>query len=304
MFHPSSRPVRGVFALAVLLIASTLAACSSGGGSGESGEAKTPAEIAGDDAAVDGSGSSSDDDGDGDDSGGDTAGEPSGERTGSIEFLVPESADAPSGFRMIDTACESDDDLFGGHIVYAVPESWDVEGRGAAGTTITLDGDVDHRFGAADGIVTVAFARDNRDPENRILGDDGEASESFDHTIVDFDGEEKQVTHTEVLDTAVGDQAVTVWTTPTDDEALYKTRITAYHLTYPHDMEWTQSFVLTVSGAEGELSEAVVRTIIETVAIPDCTREATVIANEVAYSTDLDGDGQVAEPSDLVEIHG
>lgn len=105
---------------------------------------------------------------------------------------------------MIDTACEVEDDLYGGHIVYAVPDSWEVEGRGSSGTGITLDGDVDHRFRTSDGGVTVAFDRDQRDEESRTLDPDGEPSESFDHTIVDFDGDEKRVTHTEFLDTTVG----------------------------------------------------------------------------------------------------
>lgn len=161
VFQPSVRRVRGVFALALLLVASMLAACSSGGDSGGSGEAKTPAEIARDLAGDDDSGDDPSPLGDAD--GGDPTSDRGGERTGSIEFLVPESADAPNGFTMIDTACEAEDDLFGGHIVYAIPDSWEVEGRGAADTTITLDGDVDHRFGSPDGTVTIAFAQDNRE---------------------------------------------------------------------------------------------------------------------------------------------
>jgi len=294
-------PARAALAAAALLAAGALSGCGGGGGE-SSGVAKTPAELAQDLAREHGVEAAAGED--------DPTGvSPSGERTGTLEFFVPAAVDAPSGYRLLDDACEAEDDDYGGYIRFAVPEIWTASGRGSSGSSYDLSGSVDHRFTTENGGVTIEFDRDQRDERDEVVSPDGEPTESFDYRYTTGDVE-THVVHTEAFSATIDGRDLPVWTV-TDgsdlhagDDALYRVRVTAFHVTWPVDGRSTTSFTMTLTGAPEDLGDDVAKAIVESVQVSDCVRETVTVVNELTFSTDLDGDGEVATPEELQDRIG
>lgn len=284
--------------LAALLAGVLLAGCGGGDNDGGSAqEGKTPAEIAQEIREPEAS-SNGDDDGPAE----------SAERVGSLEFFVPETVEAPAGYTTLANACEAgDDELYGAYIRYAVPDSWSAAGGGGSGTGGDLSGSVDHLFDSPEGKVWIALKRERRDEQNQVLGDGDEPTESFDYAY-NLGDEEIRVVHSEAFTASIDGEDLQVWTLTdgsdlgNDGDAIYRVRVVAFHMTWPLDAESTASFEMEISGAPAALDEDTVRTIIETVQIPECVRHRVIVTNEVTLSTDLDGDGHVATAEELQAV--
>lgn len=290
------RSPRAVLAMVSLLAGSALVGCSSGSGD-QAKEAKTPSELANEEANS-------------------TTGEPSnegpdgesGERKGTIEFFVPEAASAVSGYQNQPSACdpeEARDRTYGTYIGFATPEGWKAEGRSMAGDFYDLSGTgVSHSMATGKQVVKVEFNADSRDEQNRILNDAGEPSESLDYDYTTSDSDQTQTAkHDKVLTAKVGDQDVTVWSYTKDGEdPIYRARFEAFHVTWPIGGERTTSFVVSINGDSEVVTEELVQNIVESVFIPSCLRNGVIITQELNTSADLNGDGKVSSTDDLAQL--
>lgn len=277
---------------AALLAGALLVGC--GGDDGPETTAMTPAEIAEETGAVE-TPVKSEDVG---------SGEP-GERVGTLEFFVPETVEAPAGYVTLANACDPEgNDAYGAFIRYAVPEDWSVSGRGSAGSGDDLSGNVDHEFTTSGGEVWIALDRDSRDDQDQILNGSREVSESLDYTYSVGD-EETQVVHREAFTTSINGEDHTVWTVSdgsdlsAGEDAVYRVRVVAYHMTWPAEGSLTASFVMELIGDPAVLDDETARTIVETIQIPECVRDRVLVTKEVTVSTDLNGDGHVSTADDL-----
>ena len=220
---------------------------------------------------------------------------------GSIEFALPPEADVPSGFMMIGDNCAGDDRGAGVRFVY--PEDWNLTGYSRGGSGAHIDGSVGHTFSTAEGRVYIE-AQTNTIATG--MGQDEEA-ESFDYDYT-FGDRAGTVTYDQTMTTTVSDQEVSVWEV---DETRYpdmvdgrqlKFTVKIYELTTTSGMN---SMVMSVTvridlPIDSTTGDDVIRTIIGSLNVSDCTRDNTTAMHEAITNIDLDGDGEITKPEDLL----
>ncbi|QGG96792.1 hypothetical protein [Actinomarinicola tropica] len=229
-------------------------------------------------------------------------------------FHLPATADVPSDFEVLPAACDAPDGD-GTWITYAVPEDWDNTSRSGGGSGSPLSTSTELGFVRPDaGDVSVDLEPESRMPDGTILDASGEEWESFDYEITTYSGDGEtttEVTFESRGTVTVGEQDVEIWVadqSQAPDElgsTEAKARVEVADLPNPaagdEDKLRPASFVVTISwdAEDGDIDDATIGSIIESLTLPDCTRERIVALEEVQLGEDLDGDGEVSTAQDL-----
>lgn len=226
-----------------------------------------------------------------------------------IVFALPADIDVPPGYQLIANACEGDE--WGAALGYAYPEEWEVVGWGMGGSGGIVHASVDHRFETPSGTVDfqIRWQEEDQFAGSPFGPDDDEDDHPFgrevhigDRTIT--------VTPTEHMTLSIGDQAVTLWIS-TEKE-------------YPEVVDGTllqaDAEIATVTASGGEIriedraiihfsiaddaaDDDTIRTILESLHLPECARHAAIVNYELILSTDLDGDGEISTVEDLLALN-
>lgn len=229
-------------------------------------------------------------------------------------FHLPATAEVPPDFEMLPAVCDSPD-RDGTWITYAVPADWDNTSRSSGGAGSPLSTSTELGFVRPDaGDVSIDLEPENRMPDGTILDGSGEEWESFDYEITTYSDEGEtttEVTFESRGSVTVGEQDVEIWIAEQSQapDELRSTRAMARvelaDLPNPavgdDDKVRPASFVVTISwdAEDGDLDDGTMGRIIESLTLPDCSRERIVAQEEVQLGEDLDGDGDVATAQDL-----
>lgn len=227
------------------------------------------------------------------------------------EFHLPAPDEPPAGFVLVPAACESEDG--GSWITYAVPEDWDNTSRSGGGSGSPLSTGVELGFDLADGgQVGVELAVEPRQPDGTIMTSSGEEFESFDYEYSVGD-DSTTITYDLMETVTVGDQEVEIWKAPKEQApdfvstTEHKARFEVASLPNPapgdDDKYMPASFVLTVSHDPDQVSldDETVTSLVESLALPECTVDEVQVQQEIRFGEDFNGDGEVTTPEDMME---
>lgn len=260
----------------------TLAAC--GGGSGGAEDAIDDFRDQIDGAATNGG----DDTSDGQ-SGGDSSGDASPREVQPPTFLLTGGVDAPPGWVGIPPGCADDAPAGPPYFSYHVPADWNQTGSGSAGSGGGISGSGDHRYDLPDrpglevGVDTDSYVGTEPTDAN------GEPWESWDYDITSYgsDGEDSaRAVYDELDPVEIDGETFDLWFLDQNQDDLvrsseYKTRIVFADVpTGGVAGQDRQPYSATVTfgwNAEaGVLDEAVVRDVLATFRVDECTQEAMI----------------------------
>lgn len=228
------------------------------------------------------------------------------------EFALDESPTVADGFRPVTARCEAEDER-GAWLALAVPEGWELKGSGSAGSGSPLDESSTLEFETADGSVKVEVQPDRRGAEGELLDSEGAPWESFDYEWSSYgDSGEKSGTVTfEAIGTVdVADQQVELFVADRDQDADFlsatehKARVDIAQLpnfALENRLHPVSAVIVVTHDPDAVALDAdVVTSIVESLAIPTCTRERVVGQLELTIGEDLDGDGHVTTMEDIL----
>lgn len=207
-------------------------------------------------------------------------------------FPLPEPDGAPDGYERIAASCEEPEE-FGAWFTYAVPADWELTGSSSgSGSPLAINTDL-------------TFTR----PDGTLLDPAGEPFVSYDY-IYKVNGEPTEITFDPVDTVSVGDQEVDIVVARPDQapdilsSTEFKARVETAKIPNPADDEdgyrpTSLTITLVHDPADGELSDDVVATVVESLAMPSCSIDHTVAILEINFNEDLDGDGDVDGAEDI-----
>lgn len=230
--------------------------------------------------------------------------------------ILPTESEVVDGFVEVPAEC-LDPDQYAAGLSFAVPEGWEATGISRGGSGSPLNDSAELTFTTADGRVWVDLSPDSVQPDGTITVN-GEPFTSFDYEYESYSssGEEDsgEITFESLGEVPVGDQDVEVWFADQaqDTDFLsyteYKARVRTADLTNPAvgdaDGVILASMVVTVvhDAEETDISLDEVAGIIAGLAIPDCTWDHEVAMLEIALNMDLNNDGEIATPQDILDF--
>lgn len=236
-----------------------------------------------------------------------------------VEFLLPEAVKVPESYEEVLADCAEPTAAEGEYrsvYGFAVPSGWKAQARSEGGSGSLLSADVSLGFETGEGRVRVEMDHDNLDENGVVMDWNQEPFTTFDEEVTvtssSESGEKQFVTTFEDLGpiTLEGQEA-TLWRAAQEQNpeylssTRYKARIETASIPAPNverSNAVTKSIVVTIDhdADENALDEAVVREIIGSFALAPCVREETYKDLELMLGEDLDGDGEVRSPEDLL----
>lgn len=280
-----------VRALAVTALgAVSLVGCGSDGESGSGPDkGKTPTTK----ASAGGSGAAQ----------GQEPGEPA-QSSGEPVLLLPSSAAAPSGFKLVLAECSpdqpADDTTYTSEIGFAVPQDWTARAKGSGGSGGLSGTNVDLEFKAGDSAeVEVAYDWDSYGVDG-VITRDGQPWTTFDYVYQSSEGD-SDVTYKEVAKLSVGEQSVELFQRqPSDrfDNRQYKARVLTWNLPGSQVQpsgEDKYSMVVTVEVDDdaADIKQETVEQIISSIYLESCVWDDLLLDEEVIRQFDLNGDDKV-----------